>query len=80
MKRALMIFGVAFVALAVAGGAAACDGKKVADNSEAAAGCCAKAVAKAAYDQALDNTGCEKTAAAAYNTIARTVQLKTVPK
>jgi hypothetical protein len=76
MKKTMMVLGVLLCATLLVNPAMACDGKdaKQASNEGAT---CSKSAAKAAYAKSLEETGCEKTAQAAYkNTLAENVYAK----
>jgi len=76
MRKTMMVLGVLLCATLLVNPAMACDGKdgKQASNEGAS---CSKSAAKAAYANALEESGCEKTAQAAYkNTLAENVYAK----
>lgn len=76
MRKRMMVLGVLVLAAVVASPAMACDGTaaKQAKNDGSS---CATGSAKAAYAKTLEETGCEKTAKAAYNnTLAEGVYAK----
>ncbi len=76
MRKTMMVLGVLLCATLLVNPAMACDGKDAKQASNEGASC-SKSAAKAAYANTLEETGCEKTAQAAYkNTLAENVYAK----
>ena len=76
MRKTMMVVGVLLCATLLVNPAMACDGKDAKQASNEGASC-SKSAAKAAYAETLEETGCEKTAQAAYkNTLAENVYAK----
>jgi len=76
MRKTMMVLGVLLCATLLVSPAIACDGEDAIQASNEGASC-SKSAAKTAYATTLDETGCEKTAQAAYkNTLAENVYAK----